>query len=210
MVWFEQSSIQRPLTHKLGQSIGDKEHWKVRVTYRKQMKLHTPGDRRKQLRSVLHGTPLPVISLYYEICEPAMHDSLAQPHTCSHTSTLLRFLPPPSVKWTAQDGRAGRNQGYFYRGRTVGDLNENPNSANIVTSLLCCLIFSIALILSLWANLLRNICRPLYCLAVCRHLYVTDSIAQNCLQITINIFNFSKYATVRLRHFGTTIPEMYV
>jgi hypothetical protein len=41
-------------------------------------------------------------------------------------------------------------------------------------------------------------CRPLYSLAVCRQLSVTDSIAQNCLQITTNILDFSKYATVRL------------
>jgi hypothetical protein len=53
-------------------------------------------------------------------------------------------------------------------------------------------------------------CKPIYGLAVCRQLSVTVSIAQNYLQITMNILDFSKYATVRLHHLGTTIPEMYV
>jgi hypothetical protein len=76
------------------------------------MKLYTPANPRKQLRSVLHGTPLPVISLYYKICEPAMDDSHAQPHKCFLASTQLRFLRPPSAKYAAQVGRAWRSQGH--------------------------------------------------------------------------------------------------
>jgi hypothetical protein len=65
---------------------------------------------------------------------------------------------------------------------------------------------------SIWTFILftyigTKYCRPPYSLAACRQLSVTDSIPQNCLQISMNILDFSEYAAV---HLGKTIPEMYV
>ena len=173
------------------------------------MKFDTPGNPRKSLWSVLHGTPLPVISLYwrYASLQCTIHwrnrtRFSSRLHCCAF---FFRLVQNEQRKMDV----LGVVKAISYPGQTGGDLNDNPNNASIVTSLFCCLNSSISLNKTV-SQVGAKYCRLLYSLAVCRQLSVTDSIPQNCLQITMNILDFSKYATVHLHHLGTSIPDMYV